>query len=116
MMAGVRRFEQMLVAARMAAGRLRLQEVMAGGPTRERFADAQQAGAVPAHSVHEIALRVLSGERFLQWLPGQQQLLLLLLLLLLFGRLGLLLSVRRFSLQIPAATSQEIWLCILFRQ
>ncbi len=73
---------------------------MAGGPTRERFADAQQAGAVPAHSVHEIALGVLSGERFLQRLTGQQQLLLLLLLLLLlFRRFGLLLSVRRFSLQ-----------------
>jgi hypothetical protein len=72
---------------------------MAGGPTRERFADAKQAGAVPAHSVYEIALGVLSGERFLQGLPGQQQLLLLLLLLLLLGRLGLLLSVRRFSLQ-----------------
>jgi hypothetical protein len=100
MMANLRRFEQMLMAARMAAGRLRLQEVMAGGPTRERFADAQQAGAVPAHSVNEIALGVLSGERFLKGLAGQQQLLLLLLLLLLlFGRLGLLLSVRRFSLQ-----------------
>jgi hypothetical protein len=98
MMAGLRRFEQMLVAARMAAGRLRLEEVMAGGPTRERFADAKQAGAVPAHSVYQIAFGVLSGERFLQGLPGQQQLLLLLLLLL-FGRLGLLLSVRRFSLQ-----------------